>query len=124
MILYFDENGFHERIEEAQPNHYVSSTEEQREVAAELNRRADENGNDVWRIAPDETGKPIVKQIPQDKAQILRRKRKRVFSIVNRGPAWYNTLSNIQKEQLDTWYRAWLDAPSTLIEPTDPSWLK
>ena len=54
----------------------------------------------------------------------LRWKRKWVFTVVNRGPVWYNSLTDIQKEELQTWYGQWLDAPETSIEPVQPTWLK
>lgn len=46
------------------------------------------------------------------------------FIIVNRGQLWYNTLTKAQKQELDEWYHAWLEAPETLIIPPRPSWIK
>ena len=53
----------------------------------------------------------------------LRWKRKWVFKVINRGNAWYRTLTEEQLVELDIWYKAWLDAPDTLVEPVQPSWL-
>lgn len=47
-----------------------------------------------------------------------------VFPIINRGAAWYATLTEEQSLELQAWYQAWLDAPDTLVIPTKPSWLK
>lgn len=51
------------------------------------------------------------------------RRERECFAIVNRGEVWYNMLTNEQKEELQVWYRAWLDAPETLIIPEKPHWL-
>ncbi len=45
------------------------------------------------------------------------------FNIVNRGEVWYNTLSQEQKEELQTWYQAWLNVTDTKRIPAKPSWL-
>ena len=46
------------------------------------------------------------------------------FPIINRGSLWYSMLTDEQVAELDTWYQAWLDAPSTKEIPTKPEWLK
>ncbi len=54
----------------------------------------------------------------------LRQKREKLcFPYINRGELWYNTLSNAQKTELNTWYLAWLDVTKTKIIPTMPEWL-
>lgn len=45
------------------------------------------------------------------------------FDIINRGQVWYNTLTNQQKNELQTWYQDWLDAPNKLKEPKQLNWL-
>lgn len=45
------------------------------------------------------------------------------FSVVNRGPLWYNHLSLSQQTDLNVWYEAWLDAPETHTFPVTPYWL-
>lgn len=45
------------------------------------------------------------------------------FPIINRGQLWYDSLSEMQIEELRVWYQAWLDAPSTLEEPAMPDWI-
>lgn len=45
------------------------------------------------------------------------------FHVINRGNVWYNTLTQYQQDELQVWYQAWLDAPSTLEVPSDLEWL-
>lgn len=55
----------------------------------------------------------------------LRRKREaECFSVINRGELWYERLSEGQREELETWYQAWLDVTKTKKEPNRPDWLK
>lgn len=61
----------------------------------------------------------------EQKVADLRYKRTEIcFPVINRGEAWYRTLSDKQKEELQDWYQKWLDATETLIEPEPPEWLK
>lgn len=54
----------------------------------------------------------------------LRTKReKECFSIINRGTLWYATLTDKQVEELNVWYKSWLDVTETLEEPIKPEWL-
>lgn len=54
---------------------------------------------------------------------IRERREKECFKFINRGSLWYDTLTAEQKAELAVWYRAWLDAPQTLVVPAKPSWL-
>lgn len=53
----------------------------------------------------------------------LRRKRKEVFNIINRGKLWYDSLSEVQEQELNEWYDAWLKVTETLVIPLKPIWL-
>lgn len=54
----------------------------------------------------------------------LRRERARIcFPVINRGAAWYARLTDEQKEELQAWYQAWLDAPETGVKPETPAWV-
>lgn len=56
--------------------------------------------------------------------QNLRLKREKIcFPIINRGVLWYNTLTENQKNELNNWYKAWLDVTLTLEEPQIPNWI-
>lgn len=46
------------------------------------------------------------------------------FPIINRGAMWYEMLTEEQKDELRTWYKAWLDVTDTMIIPERPIWLK
>lgn len=46
------------------------------------------------------------------------------FQVINRGQLWYDNLTEQQKNELDNWYKAWLDVTVTRIIPIKPSWLK
>lgn len=45
------------------------------------------------------------------------------FPYINRGYLWYNKLTDAQKNELDTWYQAWLDVTETKVIPEKPEWL-
>lgn len=63
--------------------------------------------------------------IQQKKKTDIRIKRaQECFPIINRGNAWYQTLSEQQKEELSNWYSNWLDAPQTMQIPEKPIWIK
>ena len=54
----------------------------------------------------------------------LRRQREvRCFSVINRGKLWYDKLTEVQLEELDAWYNAWLNVTETLTIPEKPSWI-
>lgn len=54
------------------------------------------------------------------KEAIRQRREKECFPIINRGNAWYSLLSFEQREELDKWYIAWLNAPETGEIPEMP----
>lgn len=85
---------------------------------------------DAFRAYKYENGQLI---LDQDKLQMLnedrvneelRLKRQNLcFPYINRGELWYNRLSDTQKNELDTWYQAWLDVTDTKVIPIAPEWL-
>lgn len=63
--------------------------------------------------------------VAEREKQALRNRRAiECFSIVNRGEAWYDTLTAGQREELRSWYLDWLDVTETLSAPTAPDWIK
>jgi len=56
--------------------------------------------------------------------KILKMERQFVFNIINRGKLWYDSLTETELAELQTWYQAWLDVTDTLVRPTRPTWLK
>lgn len=77
-------------------------------------------------IEPDEKGRrfQIVEneKMPEDELIRIRREEE-CFPIINRGSLWYERLTDAQKEELEEWYQAWLDAPETKVVPEKPQWL-
>ena len=66
--------------------------------------------------------------IPYTEEEILEQLRQQreveCFSIINRGQLWYNNLTAEQYDELQVWYRTWLDVTETKIIPNKPEWLK
>lgn len=50
-------------------------------------------------------------------------RRKECFDIADRA-AWYDSLTEEQKAEVQSWRKAWLDAPETGIIPEKPRWIK
>lgn len=73
-----------------------------------------------WRLVNDEF---IMVDFLED--NVIRERRKiECFNFVdNHSQLWWNHLSNEQKEELNKWYEAWLNAPETRVIPKKPSWI-
>lgn len=67
---------------------------------------------------------PHVQTEEQIKANIRANREEKCFPIINRGQLWYDTLTEQQHNELAVWYRAWLDATETMVEPDDLDWIK
>lgn len=74
-----------------------------------------------------------IEELQNIKLSNIRRKREEeCFAYINRGMLWYNTLTETQRQELNTWYKAWLDVTKETnkdengeyIIPTKPSWLE
>lgn len=64
-------------------------------------------------------------EIIENKKNSLRAKREaECFPVINRGKLWYDNLTEYQIEELDKWYRGWLNVTDTLVVPEKPIWLK
>lgn len=58
-------------------------------------------------------------------AELRLARQRQCFDIVdNRSNIWYSNLTNEQKNELNTWYQAWLNVTETQIIPEKPDWLK
>ena len=62
--------------------------------------------------------------VEETREEVRRRREVECFPIINRGDAWYATLTTEQREERQEWYQAWLDAPDTFVVPEKPDWLK
>ena len=58
------------------------------------------------------------------KATLRSTREKECFHVVNRGKAWYDTLTAEQEDELKQWYKEWLDVTETKVKPTKPEWLR
>jgi hypothetical protein len=98
------------------------------EVAEPENLEDFENNYDSYYLSKSNT---LVKSDDKQKEiedqrelSVLRSQREKVcFSYINRGELWYSKLTLEQKEELDTWYQAWLDVTDTKVVPETPDWL-
>lgn len=63
-------------------------------------------------------------QLENTKRSLRNEREMNCFPYINRGQAWYNNLTENQKNELQYWYEAWLNVTETLVEPTKPMWLK
>lgn len=96
------------------------------------------NGYTIKEIEPDEQGRRFqIVEIPAPtRKQILdtlrARREEKCFLIINRGVLWYNLLTTEQQNELNVWYREWLDITDKYVDginietiiPARPSWLK
>lgn len=66
---------------------------------------------------------PELKGTAAESLAIRQLRRKECFDIADRA-AWYDTLTEEQKAEVQSWRKAWLDAPETGIIPERPRWIK
>ena len=120
-IRYYGDGSFHN--ENVTGNYYEVTLQYEESLHRMVNNY--ESPEDVARIVPDADGKPIFKVIDIDYVALYRKRRqKECFPIINRGAFWYNTLTEVQKQEIQAWYEAWLDVTETLTPPQPPGWLK
>ena len=58
------------------------------------------------------------------KEEYRRRRESECFTVINRGQLWYESLSQQQRKELKTWYKAWLNVTETMAVPEIPAWLE
>lgn len=108
---------------------YKISNEDKQKLLNELTISSMMNEEAYLELGTDKlTGAPIAIKVKRDPNYLqnkMRNKREReCFPIINRGDFWYNTLTEIQKDEIQVWYQAWLDVTETLVVPEAPTWLK
>ena len=62
-------------------------------------------------------------ELERKKDEIRLDRERMCFRVVNRGALWYETISAEQKAELSDWYKKWLDATDTMVEPKTPEWV-
>lgn len=60
----------------------------------------------------------------KEKIELRSQRERECFKFINRGPLWYNTLTESQITDLTKWYKDWLDVTETKVIPTKPEWLE
>jgi hypothetical protein len=120
---YFDKEGVHKK-QNLENTRYEMSEVEFTNMMSELHNSEDSLIID-W---DNDIKKPFIKNLTKDfehKKHLVRKKRiVECFSVINRGPLWYDTLTESQKQELKIWYKQWLDVTINLSEPVKPKWLK
>ena len=77
--------------------------------------------NTNWRYVD---GEFILESLLDDDSLRERRQRE-CFNIVdNRSQLWWNRLTEIQREEIEMWYEAWLNVTETRVIPKKPLWLE
>ena len=66
---------------------------------------------------------PELKGTAVESLAIRQLRRKERVDIADRA-AWYDSLTEEQKAEVQSWRKAWLDAPETGIIPEKPRWIK
>lgn len=83
----------------------------------------DSEGNKQFKII--ETPKLSKEEELEFNLYLLRNRRQNeCFTVINRGQLWYNTLTEEKIEELNKWYKDWLDVTETKVVPRKPTWLE
>ena len=72
-------------------------------------------------VKSEDTQKEI--DIQRELVSLRSQREKICFPYINRGYLWYSKLTDEQKDELDSWYQAWLDVTKTKCIPDVPEWL-
>lgn len=81
----------------------------------------------AWKLVNNDLKEEQYEEIPEDELLDDLRFQRNIecFPIINRGQTWYNTYVNTdeRKQELQKWYKDWLDVTTTKIIPKKPNWL-
>lgn len=76
--------------------------------------------NTNWRYV---NGEFVLESLMDDNSLRERRQRECFNILDNRSQLWWNKLTEIQREEIEAWYEAWLEVTETKVIPEKPSWL-
>lgn len=115
MIIKINENGYVESPYIRDATIEMEITDEQFETISTF------GFNTNWRYVD---GEFILESLLDDDSLRERRQRE-CFNIVdNRSQLWWNRLTEIQREEIEMWYEAWLNVTETRVIPKKPLWLE
>lgn len=115
MIIKINENGYVESPYIRDATIEMKITDEQFETILTF------GFNTNWRYVD---GEFILESLLDDDSLRERRQRE-CFNIVdNRSQLWWNRLTEIQREEIEMWYEAWLNVTETRVIPKKPLWLE
>lgn len=114
MIIKINENGYVE-------SPYIRDATIELEVTDEqLEQISTFSFNTNWRYLNGE----FVLESLMDENSLRERRQRECFDILdNRSQLWWNKLTEIQREEIEAWYEAWLEVTETKVIPEKPSWL-
>lgn len=114
MIIKINENGYVESPYIQDATIKMEITEEQFESISTF------GFNTNWRYMNGE----FVLESLMDENSLRARRQRECFNIVdNRSQLWWNKLTDVQRNEIEEWYEAWLSVTETKVIPQKPSWL-
>lgn len=122
--VYYNKDGwicnlYPQNIEKDNENNFIELDEEQ------YSQILSSPSHYAWRYKDGELVNEQYEEVPNEETierlRLLREEE--CFPIINRGQLWYNTLTDEQIQELNEWYRAWLDVTTTKVIPEKPTWL-
>ena len=115
MIIKINENGYVESPYIRDATIEMEITDEQFETISTF------GFNTNWRYVDGE----FILESLMDDDSLRERRQSECFNIVdNRSQLWWNRLTEIQREEIEMWYEAWLNVTETRVIPKKPLWLE
>lgn len=67
-----------------------------------------------------------IEVVVKTQVELLQEQRKNeCFNVLeSKSKLWYDNLTEVQYNELNTWYNAWLNVTDTLVVPTKPTFLE
>ena len=114
MIIRINENGYVE-------SPYIQDATIEMEITEDQFEQISTFGfNTNWRYLDGE----FVLESLMDNDSLRARRQRECFNIVdNRSQLWWNKLTDVQRNEIEEWYEAWLSVTETKVIPQKPSWL-